>query len=345
MWRLLAGLAICQMVTVPLPAQVICPVLSPYAERVELAVARGLDHLVSIQQEDGTFPGNRGSATGVVSLAGMAFLAAGHTPGHGPYGEAINRCLDYILSQQNDSGYIYAGRSNTGDRGMYSHHISTLFMTELSGMLDPRREERVREAAGRAIRVIVASQEVSKRSGHEGGWRYGPSANDSDLSVSGWAVMALRSARLNGARVPDRNIRRAVDYVLRMQHDNGGFGYQNPGQHRVSLTGLGILVLELSGYHGADEVARGKRYLNQHYRGIVSGNHWQFATYYGMQAGFQLGGDTWERIGAHVYEHFLPRQRDDGSWGDLYNTSMVLLSLTVPYRQLPIYQRDETVDE
>ncbi len=340
---LLVGLTVCQLTLFPLAAQVICPVLEPYAARVETAVERGLDHLVATQRGNGTFPGNRGSATGVVSLAGMAFLAAGHTPGRGSYGETINRCLDYVLSQQSDSGYIHA--DNTGDRGMYSHHISTLFLTEVSGMLDPGREQRVREAISRAVRVIISAQEVDKRSGHEGGWRYGPSDRSSDLSVSGWAVMALRSARLNGAQVPDDNIQRAVEYVLRMQHDNGGFGYQNPGQHRVSLTGLGILVLELSGYHGTEAIVRAQRYLENGHSGIVRGNHWQFATYYGMQAAFQLGGGTWEKIGTFVYEHFLPRQRDNGSWGDLYDTSMVLLSLTVPYRQLPIYQRDETVDE
>ena len=40
----------------------------------------------------------------------------------------------------------------------------------------------------------------------------------------------------------------------------------------------------------------------------------------------------------------------DGSWesreaGRTYGTAMMVLAFTVPYRQLPIYQRDETVDE
>ena len=36
----------------------------------------------------------------------------------------------------------------------------------------------------------------------QGGWRYTPNATDSDLSHSGWAFMALRSARNSGAPVP-----------------------------------------------------------------------------------------------------------------------------------------------
>ena len=50
------------------------------------------------------------------------------------------------------------------------------------------------------------------------------------------------------------------------------------------------------------------------------------------------------------YLLFLSEQRQDGSWdykgkGSDYCTAMMVLSFSVPYRQLPIYQRDETVDE
>ena len=51
-----------------------------------------------------------------------------------------------------------------------------------------------------------------------------------------------------------------------------------------------------------------------------------------------------------MYETYLKKQNDDGSWnsseaGRIYGTSIMVLAFTVPYRQLPIYQRDETVDE
>ena len=339
------------------PGQAVSPVLEPYAEQVERAIEGAFQYFVATQNENGYFPGEYGGSAGVVSLVGMSFLAAGHTPGHGAYGEVVNRCLDYVLAQQNREGYIYASEARS-DRGMYSHHIATLFLAEVSGMVDPRREEKVRGALARAVRVIIAAQEVDKRSGHEGGWRYGPSVNDSDLSVSGWAIMALRSARLNGARVPDENIRRAIEYVLRMQHENGGFGYQRPGQHRPSLTGLAILCLALTGHHDGEPVERARRYLEDTYQRLANDQFALYGVYYATQAAFQLGGRTWESVGDWLYRTYLPKQRDDGSWGAdvggrhgserntaVYNTALVVLSLTVPYRQLPIYQRDETVDE
>jgi hypothetical protein len=53
---------------------------------------------------------------------------------------------------------------------------------------------------------------------------------------------------------------------------------------------------------------------------------------------------------AWMYDTYLGKQGEDGSWnsreaGRIYGTAMMTLAFTVPYRQLPIYQRDETVDE
>ena len=54
---------------------------------------------------------------------------------------------------------------------------------------------------------------------------------------------------------------------------------------------------------------------------------------------------------AYYLEPGLCEQRADGSWSgtgnngsDAYATAMTVLSFAVPYRMLPIYQRDETVD-
>ena len=334
----------------------ICPVLAPHAAQVEESVERGLRYLIGQQQQDGSFPGRHGDTAGMVSLAGLSFLAAGHTPGRDAYGEMINRCLDYVMAQQNSNGYING--STWRDGSMYSHHIATLFLAEVSGMVDPQREERVREALAGAVKVILASQQAAKsHPRYEGGWQYSPRASRSDLSVSGWAVMALRSARLNGARVPDENMQQAIDFVLRMQHESGGFGYMNPEQHRPTLTALAILCLALTGYHDSEEVELGRRYLMAHYRRMPDQPHALYGVYYGVQAAFQLGGENWEEIGSWFFDTYLLKQQDDGSWSPgaggrvdveqgspAYRTALLVLALTVPYRQLPIYQRDETVD-
>ena len=65
---------------------------------------------------------------------------------------------------------------------------------------------------------------------------------------------------------------------------------------------------------------------------------------------FQQGGDEWKIFSRWMYDTWVPKQSDDGYWerGEqdrFYQTAMVILAFTVPYRLLPIYQRDETVDE
>src|SRR6188472_106538 len=81
-------------------------VFRKYEAEVSKAVDRGFEYLISVEQKDGTFPGGHGRSTGISSLIGMTFLAKGHTPGNGRYGEAINRRIDYALNNTNKEGLI-----------------------------------------------------------------------------------------------------------------------------------------------------------------------------------------------------------------------------------------------
>lgn len=328
-------------------AQSTSGVIDRYRSEVDRVVDRGLQYLASAQATDGSFPGQYGGTTGVAALAGMAFLAKGHTPGHGPYGEVINRCIDFVLKSQKEEDGYFGGRENGR---MYSHNIASLFLSEVSGMVDGERQKKLDEALAKAVKLILTAQNVKKKSeAYEGGWRYSPDSSDSDMSCSGWALMALRSARLNGAPVPDEAIARAVKYIKSVQSaTTGGFGYTN-ASGKPTLTGAGLLCLELTGHHGDPLTFQAGDYLLQHYHELPADRQAYYGLYYGAQGMFQLGGKHWSKFGSWMYEYWPAKQKSDGSWGKgqspAYDTAMCVLSLTVPYRQLPIYQRDETVDE
>lgn len=315
-------------------------------DQVDKAVERGLAYLSKVQLANGAFPADFGRSTGVVSLGGMAFLAKGYLPGRPPYGEVINRCIDYIVANQMDNGMLAKP-----DQRMYSHTISTLFLCEVSGMVDPARQKKLDEAIPRAVKLILSAQQVRKDENNKGGWRYAPNSNDSDMSCTGWALMALRSARLNGAPVPDEAIEAAVKYILR--HGDAGqgtFGYTDKASNALKLTGAGLLCLELTGHHGEPITLKAGDWILNHYEQLPNQEYASYGNYYNAQGMFQLGGKYWAKYSAWMYAHWLPQQKPDGSWparniGDAYETAMMILSLTVPYRQLPIYQRDETVDE
>lgn len=319
-----------------------------HKEEAGRAVERGLEFLAAHQDAQGSFGGGYGGSTGIVALAGMAFLSKGYTPGQGKYSENIKRSIDYILGSQQSNGLLDKGGSGSGV--MYAHNISTLFLSECSGMVEPETQDKLDRVLGNATRLILAAQAVEKSERHQGGWRYKPDSLDSDLSCSGWALMALRSAKLNGAPVPDAAIKSSVEYVLR-NHDpkSGSFGYSDPNGHSTTLTGCGLLCLELSGFHGTDSTYRAGDFILQNHQKIVGSGHEIYANYYNAQAMFQLGGKYWEQYAEWMYPHYISTQAANGSWpakiSPIYGTAMIVLSFSVPYRQLPIYQRDESIDE
>ena len=327
------------------------------ADDIDRSIVNALDYLVSQQREDGTFPAQYGKSTAMPALAGMAFLSKGCLTDDKRYGKTILKCIDYVLSQadmrdnQRFKGYL--GGADGGR--MYAHSISTLFLSECSGMVDEERQAKIDEVLPFAVRVIVDAQNQQKAPQHLGGWRYDPGAGDSDLSCSGWALMALKSARLNGAPVPDDAIEKAVLYIKRAYRDSDGtFGYQGAnGSNADTLSGAAILCLELCGRHLEPEALKAAKYLQKTYRRALAGGggHPFYGLYYTAQGLFQIGGDIWKEFEPWMYETYRAKQRPDGSWvgggnesSPIYATAMTVLAFTVPYRMLPIYQRDETVD-
>lgn len=341
-----------------------------YQPRLDTAVDRGLEYLARKQisrdaavtmgrpELSGSFeePASVGN-TGVTSLAVMAFLARGHLPGRGRYGELINRGIDYVLSQQLENGLLVSQNHQDRSTGlMYEHSISTLLLGEVSGMVDPPRQQKVDDVLSRALLVLLQAQKVPKSEANTGGWRYTPGTTDSDLSLTGWSIMALRAAKLNGAAIPDEHIEMAVSYILNCHSPDGGFSYMPGGNAgSTSMTGVAVLCLELCGEHGNDELlAAGNFILSRPPRmATPDGRPVRFryyAWYYCGQAMFQLGGKYWYEFAPIMYESLLEDQKPDGSWNypnqtlaynTTYPTSLAILTLTVSARQLPIYQREE----
>jgi prenyltransferase beta subunit len=229
---------------------------------------------------------------------------------------------------------------------MYNHNISTLMLSEVSGMVDPARQERIDRALARALRVILSAQQVPKEHRHDGGWRYQHTSKDSDMSLTGWGVMALRSARNGGAAVPDESIARAIRFILNCRTGDGGFSYQPGGSPGLGRTGTALLCLELTGQHRSRaSLAAGDWILRRMPGRWGDGEHFCYSMYYAAQATFQLGDRYWERFGTRLYDIMLRAQERDGGWpqdsrgGPDYSTAMAVLAMSVSYRQLPIYQR------
>lgn len=342
------AMAFCLLLTVfcLLTAPVWADERTEQEKQVDAAINRALQHIASKQQPSGAWViDQHGESTAATSLAVMAMLAAGHVPGEGPYDQAMQRGIQWVLEHQQQNGLLV---HRTGHGPMYCHGISTLMLAEVAGMTDAAAAERCREALKRAVRLILTAQNVRKDRNNAGGWRYSPGSNDSDLSVTGWQLLALRAAKNLGCDVPAENIDDAVSYVKRCSFRNAGFGYQPGGGPSPTRTGTGILCLEICGVHHSPEALGGAAAWLQ--RPLRADDEWFFyGAYYSTIGLFQIGGEQWAQTKRHMVPLLLNLQKEDGSWtgrrneerglGTIYATALAVLALSVEYQYLPIYQR------
>ncbi len=347
-------------------------------QRVDAAMDRALTWLAAQQQPDGSFPTLPTGQPAVTSLCVMAFVSHGHVPGEGPYGKRLERASDFVLACQKENGLITLMGpegprisrnidSAVGVAAAYNHAISALTVSELYGMDSATRDRRTETVISKALRATLEMQRWPKvHDADRGGWRYiviDTGDPDSDLSVTGWQLMFLRSARNAGFDVPKQPIDNAVAYVRRcFAAEYGAFQYAiERRDHRSrAMAGAGILALAHAGFHNSTEAQQSGDWILQHgfdeYNAVVPFNQplphdrYHYSLFNCCQGMYQLGGDHWERFYPRIVRTLLANQQPDGSWpadshfsdgpfGNAYTTALVVLTLGAPNQLLPIFQR------
>ena len=232
--------------------------------KVDRAVDKALVFLQKQQLADGAWSGaNRNFGQGnpaITSLCVMAFLSAGNVPGEGRYGDTVEKGIQFVLKCQLPNGLIARGAA--GNQEMYSHGICTLMLAEAAGMTDGKLGEEIRMKLVKAVHIILVAQRTQGDA--RGGWRYTVAHTDSDMSVTGWQIMALRAAKNVGCDVPSDNIDAAIVFIKHCQDPtSGGFCHQPYSNLSEPCTGTGILALELCGkeQHDSKEVIRAGDFL------------------------------------------------------------------------------------
>jgi hypothetical protein len=328
-------------------------------DKTDVAIGKAIDFLVSAQDKDGAICEANHNQTAMTSLAIMAMAATGHQPSDDTkQGIAMKRALSYVLrpDRQEVQGF-FGGRD--GSR-MYGHGITTLMLSEMLGMgVDAQMDQVIRDRCRLAVELIKRSQALEKDPRNKGGWRYEADSRVSDLSISVWQVMALRSARNAGMDVPKETIDNAIDYIKRCYHSKRGpdgkpenlksaCGYEPSRTPEYAMAAAGLLSLQVCGAYDSLEAKGSADWLKE--KKVEYGGEWFFyGTYYYAQGMFQRGGDYSTHARKLVEELLLPKQGPDGSWqgqsgqernaGKVYATSLAVLSLAVKFHFLPIYQR------
>jgi hypothetical protein len=338
-------------------------ILPIYASsRVDTSVANGIKYLMKVQAADGfvqdpKLTGNKNAA--MTGLSVMAFAAVGHQPAdRTPEGRAMSRAISFLLAPERIDRTGYFGAQDASR--MYGHGIVALALTEMMGMGDSKAQDAlIRDRSIRAIQVILAAQKVQKEHPRfVGGWRYYPDARDSDLSITVWQLMALRSAKNAGLGVPKQAIDAAYTYLWRSFYSNrdangnpvnpvSGFGYIPGNSPKYAMTAAGMLAMQVIGGHNRPEVRGAAEWLMR--QNVSSeGSYFYYGTYYYAQAMKKQGGKYAEHA-KKVVENILLSSQDarDGFWeaksnenahGRVYATALAILSLSVKHGFLPIYQ-------
>ncbi len=320
------------------------------SEGSEAAVELGLKWMAKHQHKDGhwsmtQFPERCDCETGVaqagpgyeVAATGfglLPFLGAGYTHRKGKYQSTVKKGLDWLIADQGKDG-TFASCFGEG----YSQGIGAMALCEAYAMT---KDPELKIPAQRAVDYIARAQHKA------GGWRY--SAGEAgDTSVTGWQVIALKSAQQGGLRVPKEVFPKVSQYLDSVQSDpkGGGYGYQPRHGRSPSMTAEGMLCRIYASGTKRSGLEAGVQYLMTN-PPKLSGDFYYW--YYATQVLHHHGGKPWKEWNAVMRELLIELQEKDGhkdgSWapvggwdaGRVYTTSLALLTLEVYYRHKRAYE-------
>ncbi len=352
------------------------------SEGTEAAVEMGLDYFARHQFPDGHWSlhelpegvqhedpalGQMEADSAATGLSLLSYLGAGYTHLDGKYRGEVSRGIDWLLRHQKPDGELFTGGAKY--TRFYSHGIAAIALCEAYGMT---RDPQLRAPARKAIQFIINTQHPTR-----GGWRYDVRpetgrSTETDTSVSGWMLMALKSAQMAGLEVPAEVLEKLDAWLdtARAASAAGQYVYnphasdtpeQRAGRRpNLAMTSEAMLMRMYLGYERDDPgLITGAKYLKDNLPEVGTRSsslrdcyYWYYAT----QAMFQMQDDYWtawnDRLRALATSSQVTSGEQAGSWHPLrpvedrwgraagrhYVTALHLLMLEVYYRHLPLFQ-------
>ena len=205
---------------------------------------------------DGAMADNHTAATG---LALLAFQGDGNTRYAGKYHSQVRKAWKWLLKQQGENGSFFRDFEGLTTGRFYTQAICTIGICELIGM---------EKKSGKGKDLLNAAQKavdylVERQNRRQGGWRYDVEewtdwvlvrkkerervvkemSTQSDLSVTGWCLMALMSARAAGLYVPDETFEQIEGFLDLVSINDGDDYVYSPVEptERPSMTATGLL--------------------------------------------------------------------------------------------------------
>jgi hypothetical protein len=299
--------------------------------------AAGFDRWCDGKANTGEKPDGPGKAmydAGVTGLALCAFLGAGYTNrGDHEFAKTVRKGLAYLKNVQDPEG-CFGPRST--QHYIYNHATAALAMVEAYGMTE---SPIFKGSAQKALDFLALTRNPYYV------WRYGVKPGDNDTSVTGWMMMALKSAQLINADAKKRGksallvidedcfegIKSWLDKMT--DPDDGRVGYISrgqgparpqelvdrfPGEKSESMTAVGMLarIFMHEDPQKSDIVKKGAELCLKvpptwnKTDGSIDMYYWYYATL----AMFQVGGSAWDKWEKAMDTSMVANQRMDGTY-------------------------------
>lgn len=326
------------------------------SDKTEQAVEEALVWLAAAQSDDGRWdvdgfktlprvggPGDRSEEdVALTGLCLLSYLGAGYTHVRGDHAESVRKALNWLVDGQKPDGNLQR------EGQMYGQAMATIALCEAYSMTG---DTRLREPVEKAVDFILKAQTP------RAGWRYEP-RKESDTSVTGWQVLALKSATIAGVKVPPEHFQWVEEWLDRVRRgrEGGLYGYM-PGQGATpTMTAEGwfcqLMMEEKTRLRGQNETIP---YLMAHLPAWSAHTHgvnlylWYYATLALHMSGAPEFA-TWNKALVNaLLSGQVKRGTAQGSWdpvcvlgergGRVYMTATATLCLEVYYRYLPFYKQ------
>jgi hypothetical protein len=275
--------------------------------------------------------GKAGNDPGLTGLALLAFLGAGYTNrGDHPFAKVVGNGLRYLKNVQDPEG-CFGPRAN--QHYVYNHAIAALAMVEAYGMTGSAI---YKGPAQKALDFIAIARNPYFA------WRYGIKPGENDTSVTGWMMMALKSAKITNEHyrasgkvepllLDEESFDGIRTWIDKVTDEYGRVGYLSkgsgparlpdsvdrfPGEKSESMTGVGLLARIFLGEDprksevikkGVDLCLKALPTWDPS-AGTIDMYYW----YYASLAMFQVGGEPWKRWNAALKTAVVDTQRKDG---------------------------------
>jgi hypothetical protein len=289
--------------------------------------------------EPGAYEGHAAEEVNVAmtGYALLAFLGAGYDhKTANKFKPTVKKGIDYLLSVQKPDGLL--GARN------YEHPVAAMALAEAYAMTS---DKDLRDPTQKSMDIIVSRQNKDDGGGYGLGWDYVKPSKRNDASVTGWNVMALKSAYAGGLSIGNsmEGAKQWLEQAWKANNDgkegrpdwqkldiykdeslfsycwfSGGKSYDDGGKYgHQNMAPVGMVCAVFLGHRAGDPMLEtlANFVMNKQTPKAYPTN--TYYMYYNTLGVFQVGGEKWKVWNSSVRDMLVNAQRKgdgcfDGSW-------------------------------